>query len=67
MINFLNMRNDDMMSLTTLMILTKMMYSRLFESVMRDEDFFIINVMITRLLSHSIRKSISFMFHIFDD
>ena len=67
MINFLNMKNDDIMSLTTLIILMKMMYLRLFESVMRDEGFFIINVIITRLLSHLIQKLISFMFHVFDD
>ena len=67
MIDFLNMRNDDMMSSTTLMISTKMMYLQLFEFVMRDEDFFVINVMITQLFSHSIQKSVSFMFHVFDD
>ena len=67
MIDSLNMKNDDIMSSTTLMISTKMMYLRLFEFVMRDEGFFVINVMITQFLSHSIQKSISFMFHVFDD
>ena len=61
------MKNDDMMSSTALMTSTKMMYLQLFEFVMRDESFFVINVMITRLLSHSIRKSVSFMFYVFDD
>ena len=67
MIDLLNMRNDDMVSPAALMASTEMMYSRLFKSVMRGEDFFVVNVMITRLFSHLIRKSVSFMFHVSDD
>ena len=44
--NFLNIRNNDIISSTTLIIFVDVIYSRLFESVMRDEDFLIINVII---------------------
>ena len=63
----LNMRNDVMMSPATLMTSTKMIYSQLSESAMRDEDCFVVNVITKRLLPHSIRKPVSFIFHVFDN
>ena len=56
-----------MMLSTALMTLTKMIYSQLFKSVMRDKDCFIINVIIKRFFLYSIQKSISFIFHVFDN
>ena len=55
-----------MISLTTLMILTKIIYLQLFKFIIRDEKFFVINVTITRLFTYLLRKSISFIFHVFD-
>ena len=66
-INFLKIRKNDMMSSTTLMTSIDVIYLRLFKLIMRDENFLVINITIIQLLSHSIRKLISFMFHVFDN
>ena len=60
------MRKNNMISLTALMISTEMIYSRLFESIMLGNDFFVVNITIIQVFAHSIRKSISSIFHVFD-
>ena len=64
--NFLNIKNDDIILSTTLMIFIDVIYSQLSESVMLDENFLMINVIIKRLLLYFIRKFISFMFYVSD-
>ena len=64
---FLNMRNDVIILSTTLITSIEMIYSRLSEFVMRDEDCFVINVITKQLLLHLIQKLILFIFYIFDN
>ena len=64
--NFLEIRKNNIILSTTLMISTKIIDLRLSESIMHDRDFFIINIIITQSLAYLIRKSISFIFHILD-
>ena len=60
------MRKSDMISLTALMTLTKMIYSWLSEFVMRGESFFVLNITTIQLFAHSIRKLISIIFYVSD-
>ena len=55
-----------MMSSTTLMIFIDVIYSRLSESVIRDEDFLMINIITKRFLSYFIQKFVSFIFYVSD-
>ena len=55
--DFLKIRKNNMISLAALIIITKMIYSQLFKFIMRDEDFFIINVTIYKIIMRQLPAS----------